>query len=106
MIFDEPTVGLDASELENMAQVLQSTLQDKTVLVVSHDMDVVAENLDRIILIDDGRVTGDAPAQEFFGYDKKMESASIQPPQIVRLSRNLGQSILALKVDQFLRNFG
>ncbi len=105
VIFDEPTAGLDANELEMLARVLQSLRQDKTVLVVSHDMDFVAENLDRIILMDEGRVTVDASAQEFFGYDIQIESAGIHPPQMVRLSRNLGQSKLALKIDQFLHNF-
>ena len=54
VIFDEPTAGLDASELEMLAQVLQGSLKGKTVVMISHDMDFVAENLDRIILIDGG----------------------------------------------------
>ena len=39
MVFDEPTAGLDASELELLAKVLKSLRKEKTVLVISHDMD-------------------------------------------------------------------
>jgi energy-coupling factor transport system ATP-binding protein len=106
VIFDEPTAGLDANQLEMLAQILQRLRQEKTVLVISHDMDFVAENLDRIILMDAGQVTVDASAQEFFGYDSQIESAGIHLPQMVRLSRNLGQSKPALKVDQFFQVFG
>jgi len=105
VIFDEPTAGMDASEVEMLAQVLQSPLKGKTVLVISHDMDFVAENLDRIILIDDGRVSLDATTRDFFGNDIQIRSHGYLAPQLVRLSRKLEQSSLALNVDQFLQYF-
>ncbi len=104
MVFDEPTAGLDASELELLAKVLKSLRKEKTVLVISHDMDFLAENLDRIVLLDEGRLIADAPAQEFFYHTHPIDSAFIHSPQIVRLSHSLGQAGLALKVDQFLQN--
>jgi energy-coupling factor transport system ATP-binding protein len=102
MVFDEPTSGLDAQELNMLAQILSSLRErNKTVLVISHDLDFVAENLGRVVLMDRGCVVADYSTQEFF-QNASCQSSSLQPPQIVRLSQQLGQAETALTVEQFL----
>jgi energy-coupling factor transport system ATP-binding protein len=105
LVFDEPTGGMDTQELNLLAQVLRTLRgRDKIVLVISHDLDFVAENLGRVILLDHGRVVMDAPASEFFQSASRQPSYFLQLPQIVQLSQRLGQPQAALTVEQFLEN--
>ena len=49
LIFDEPTAGLDAKEQEQLGQVIASLHQQgKTIVMISHDMDFLAENLNLV----------------------------------------------------------
>ncbi len=103
LIFDEPTAGLDASEQEQLGKVIASLHQQgKTILIISHDMDFLAENLDRFVLLQRGRIVLDAPAQDFFSQKRVLEACGVISPQITRLSQALKQPSLALSVEQFL----
>ncbi|PKN94729.1 MAG: ABC transporter ATP-binding protein [Chloroflexi bacterium HGW-Chloroflexi-6] len=103
VIFDEPTAGLDAKEQEQFGRVISFLHQEgKTVLVISHDMDFLAENFDRFLLIKKGQLILDAPAQHFFEQDLILKASAIAAPQITKLSQNLGQSPAALSIEQFI----
>ena len=103
LVFDEPTAGLDAREQEQLSQVIAWLHQQgKTIVVISHDMDFLAETMDRFILLHQGLVALDAPAQQFFKQKVLLETSGLVAPQITRLSQSLRHSDLALSVDQFL----
>jgi energy-coupling factor transport system ATP-binding protein len=103
LVFDEPTAGLDANEQEQLGKVLHSLhFQGKTILVISHDMDFSAENLDRFVLMHRGQVALDAPATNFFEQIAPLETSGLVAPQITRLSQRLGHYPLALRVEEFL----
>ena len=103
LILDEPTAGMDANEQELVSQMISILHQQgKTILVISHDMDFVAENLDRVILMQQGQIGLDAPAQSFFSTAKSIETYRLNLPQITRLNRYLGNSHDVLNVEQFL----
>ena len=103
LVFDEPTASLDAKEQEQFEQVIALLhRQGKTIILISHDMDFVAENMERFVLLRKGRVALDAPAQHFFGQAELLETLGIIAPQITRLGRRLGHSHLALSVEQFI----
>ncbi len=105
LVLDEPTAGLDARELAQLGDILRLLRhQGKTVLVITHDMDFVAENLERVVLLQRGRVALDAPVQAFFADVDGLEAYGLIAPQITRLSRRLGHSPLALRVEQLLGN--
>lgn len=82
LIFDEPTAGLDA----HARRLLQGTLQnlhesgEATVLVVSHDMDLLAEMATRIVLLHDGLVLADAPPVEVFSRSREIRRAGLEAP--------------------------
>ena len=71
--------------------------------MISHDMDFLAENLDRFVLIQRGRIILDAPAQDFFAQKVVLEACGVISPQIARLSCNLNRSRIALSVEKFLK---
>ncbi len=103
LVLDEPTAGLDANEQEQLSQVIDILHQQgKTVLVISHDMDFLFENLDRFVLLRAGQIVLDAKTQQFFSYTEALKTCGLVAPQMVRLSQALGRELLVATVEQFL----
>ena len=60
IILDEPTTGLDPEEADRIMHILRSLSEaGHTVLMVSHDMSMVARHAQRIIQMDNGTITSD-----------------------------------------------
>lgn len=103
LVLDEPTAGLDAREMGQLSDLMASLHQQgKTLLVISHDMDFVAENLDRLVHLHQGQIIQDTTIEDFFGQVGAEEMSGLVAPQITRLSQRLGRTRLAISVDQFL----
>jgi branched-chain amino acid transport system ATP-binding protein len=63
-VLDEPAAGLSAAETRDMIEVLRSTIGQRGLILVEHDMDVVYALVDRITVLDYGRVlTEGTPAE-------------------------------------------
>ena len=105
LILDEPAASLDAKEQELLGQMIARLHQQgKTILVISHDMDFVAENLERVVLMRQGQIVLDAPAPLFFSQPERPQTAGLVLPQITRLNRRLGNPHAVLNVEQFLKD--
>ncbi len=103
IVFDEPTAGLDSKEQEQFSKVISLLhRQGKTVIVISHDMDFLIENIDRLVLIVSGKIVLDASVQQFFEQDQMLKASGLIAPQIIRLSRQMGHSHPSTSVEQFL----
>jgi energy-coupling factor transport system ATP-binding protein len=63
--------------------------QGKTIIMISHDMDLVATYADRLVIMSDAKIIADGPKREVFGMDDVMKQAFLKPPQITQLSRRL-----------------
>lgn len=61
VVLDEPTLGLDVETSRELRRELRSTVEDEgvTVLLCSHDMDVIQAVCDRVIIMNDGRIVAD-----------------------------------------------
>lgn len=60
LVLDEPTAGLDGAGIELLSRLIRElTAQNRSVLVVSHDLDFCYETLERVILLREGRITLD-----------------------------------------------
>lgn len=91
LILDEPTTGLDYKECMQMMHAIQQlNAKGVTVLMVCHDMEVVLDFADRVLVMAQGKVIADDSARAIFRNPKAMEAASVLPPQIIQLSMNLG----------------
>ena len=92
VVLDEPTTGLDFRECEKvMAIIRRIHEQGATVIMVCHDMEVVADYATRCIVMSDGRVAADGPVFEVLRDRTVLERASLVPPQIVDISLTLAQ---------------
>lgn len=57
MIFDEPTAGQDLVGIQRLSDILKEMLQKgKTLITITHDMEFVAENFDRVIVMANKRL--------------------------------------------------
>lgn len=87
LVFDEPTAGLDPYEISLLIATLKKLKsENKTVIVISHDMDFVAENISRVISLADGRKVFDGSVRDLFGRPALMTDCGLRWPQVVQLS--------------------
>lgn len=83
IVMDEPTIGQDYSQKEKLRQfIIQLNTQGKTVVVVTHDVEFVAECNPRIVLMSDGRIIADGSGKSVLTDVDLLARASIVPPQI------------------------
>jgi energy-coupling factor transport system ATP-binding protein len=92
LIFDEPTTGQDFKgrrELADIAKWLNE--MGRTVLMVTHDMDLIAEYTQRLIVMGSGRVLLDGPTAEVFQQVETLAETFITPPQVTQLAQALAE---------------
>lgn len=90
VVLDEPTTGLDYRECEKVMGIVRE-LHDAgtTVIMVCHDMEVVADYAQRVIVMADGGVVADGPTFDVLRQSEVMRRASLLPPQIVDIAMRL-----------------
>jgi ABC-type multidrug transport system fused ATPase/permease subunit len=64
LLLDEPTENLDADQRNRLIQVIREYANERTCLVISHDLNFVAAVADRILVIDKGRVVDQGTHEE------------------------------------------
>lgn len=93
VLLDEPTSGLDYREcMTVMETVREMAERGCAVIMVCHDMEVVSDFAERVVVMAGGRVLADGRAAEVFSRPEVMEAASIEAPQVAQLSRALALS--------------
>ena len=91
LILDEPTAGLDPQgrvEILDLIKGLQ-TKSHMTILLVSHSMEDVAEYVDRILVMNHGRVVYDGTPKEVFAHYKELEDIGLACPQVTYVMHDL-----------------
>ena len=90
LILDEPTTGLDYKEcMQIMEYVKALNARGITVIMVCHDMEIVLDYTDHIIVMHDGKITADGPTRTIFQDPKALCSSALLPPQIIGLAARL-----------------
>jgi len=98
VILDEPTIGQDHRQKEKLRQfIVQLNRQGKTVVVVTHDVEFVAECNPRVVLMNSGKIVADGEAKKILTDTVLTLTASIVPPQITQIF--LGLTDLGLSSD-------
>ena len=86
VILDEPTIGQDHLQKENLRQfIVQLNAQGKTVVIVTHDVEFVAECNPRVVLMAEGKILTEGPARDILTNPDLILKASIVPPQITQI---------------------
>jgi energy-coupling factor transport system ATP-binding protein len=90
LIIDEPTIGQDYAQKEKLRNfITQLNSQKKTVIIVTHDVEFVAECNPRVILMSAGRVVADGGAKEVLTNSQLVQRAALTLPQITEVFSRL-----------------
>ena len=90
VVLDEPTIGQDHAQKERLIHFLvQLRTQGKTTIIVTHDVEFVAECKPRVVLMADGRVIADGPVKEIMTNVEALSKASVSPPEITKVFSKL-----------------
>ncbi len=87
IILDEPTTGLDFRECVKVMDIISQLHQSgATVIMVCHDMEVIGDFAERVVVMSAGKVIDQGPTFEVFRHRSTLEEANLIPPQIVDIS--------------------
>lgn len=109
IILDEPTAGLDPMSRNNLLNSLKRLQTDKakTIIIVSHNMEDMANYVERLIVMNDGRVVFDDIKKNVFKYVEQLEQIGLDVPEVTKAmnvlkERNYNVSGNALTVKEAL----
>lgn len=91
LILDEPTAGLDPRGREEILEQIKQlqTETGMTIILVSHSMEDVAEYVDRIIVMNKGKVMYDDDPKEVFTHYRELEEVGLAAPQVTYIMKAL-----------------
>ena len=103
LIFDEPAVGFDpqsSKELMNLIKELHN--KGKTIIVITHDMDLVNEYAQKVFLLERGRLAFEGTPSELFsfiqGYDR------LDVPSVIKVATKLKEKGMDIDISQIRNN--
>ena len=87
LILDEPTAGLDPVGSEQILQNIRDYHDAKgaTVILVSHSMEEVARNVDRLVVVNDAVIPLSGTPREVFAHEEELVSMGLDVPQVTRV---------------------
>ncbi|MGL4483635.1 MAG: energy-coupling factor transporter ATPase [Anaerovoracaceae bacterium] len=106
LILDEPTAGLDPKTHKNILEMIVKIHRKKKgiTIIVSHNMDDIAELCEKILVMDSGKVIMEGTAKEIFDAAKSLEELGLALPSAKQLSEkvkvlgiDIGDEIITLK---------
>lgn len=99
LVLDEPTAGLDPKGRDEILGQIKKLREETgmTIVLVSHSMEDVAEYVDRIIVMNQGRVMYDDTPREVFKNYRELEEVGLAAPQVTYVMHKLWDG--GLKVD-------
>ena len=85
LVLDEPTSGLDPRGAQQIVSILKALHREgRTIVLISHDMDLIAEVAEKAIVLNDGRLWGIGTPEEVFHSLMEAEDIGLETPRTVR----------------------
>ena len=91
LVLDEPTAGLDPKGREEILDLIVQLRKESgiTIVLVSHSMEDVAKYVDRIIVMNQGKIAYDDTPHEVFKHYKELEQMGLAAPQMTYVMNKL-----------------
>lgn len=106
ILLDEPTANLDIATKKHVVHMLETLKEHvKTVIIATHDMQLVAEWATRIIVMHNGEIIADGNKHAIFSNNLLLQKAGLVIPQIIELSLKLGLSKPLFTIEEFCSYF-
>ena len=98
LILDEPSAGLDPAGRQSMLENIRNYHKEKgtTVVMVSHSMDEVAENVDRIAVLANAGVVMSGTPHQVFSRAQELLDVGLNVPQVTQVAMELKRQGLAI----------
>ncbi len=106
LLLDEPTANLDIATRREILSVL-TDMKDviQTAVIATHDMQLVCQWADRVVVLCQGKVVADGPVDEIFSRQDVAQQVGIRPPEIFTMARSLNPNALCYTIDEFAACF-
>ena len=103
IIFDEPTVGFDPRSSKDLMNLIVGLhKQGKTIIVITHDMDLVRRYAQRVLLLEKGKLAFEGSPSELFNFVQDYDRLEI--PQVIRLAMKLKEKGVDIDVSSIRRS--
>lgn len=90
IVLDEPTTGLDFRECQKVMEIVARLHREgKTIVMVCHDMEVVGDYAQRIVVMTRGELVAQGPTFQLLRNPEVLRRADLVPPQVVAVSMEL-----------------
>jgi len=87
LIIDEPTTGLDWKSGSEVMGILRELNKDgHTIVVITHDMEIVAQDAKRTVVLHQGKLLLDGPTDIVLSKIDELKKTYLEPPQITRFA--------------------
>lgn len=95
LILDEPTVGLDPFTKIELLEFLKelNEKQNKTIVIITHDMEVVSKYIKRVVVLNNGEIVFDGPKVDLFKDDNILEKYNLDYPETVLILKELNKRL-------------
>ncbi len=104
VVFDEPTLGQDLKQKERLGKFLwRLNDEGKAIVVVTHDVEFVADYIDEVVLLSDGKIVARGRAQEILTDRDLLKKVRLLPPQLAETAFLLERTLNLKLEGNFLR---
>ena len=88
LLFDEPTANLDQPSIRNLIELVKELKKKYTILIVEHNVELVKEVCDRVLLMNDGKVFIEDRTDDVFG-SKEYGKVMLPPHNMKEITNQL-----------------
>ena len=95
LVFDEPTVGLDPLGKKELLSLLKeiNEVHHKSIIFITHDMEVVAEAAKRVIVLKNGKITFDGDKDRLFRNEGLLKEYSLDYPSLIKILKRMKKEL-------------
>jgi len=103
LILDEPTAGLDPQGKKEIYALLHELRQKfvRIVIIISHDMNEIAANCNRVAVMKNGKIVYDLPPKELFLLTKDLQELNLTVPQTTKIANMLCENGIDIERNIF-----
>lgn len=95
LILDEPTVGLDPFTKLELLEFLKdiNEKQGKTIIIITHDMEVVSKYIKRVVVLNRGEIVFDGAKRDLFSQDNLLHKYNLDYPETILILKELNKKL-------------
>ena len=103
LIFDEPTEGFDPQSSKDLMNLITEFHKNgKTIIIITHDMDLVNTYTKRVVMLERGQVTFDGTPNELFSHIKGYDR--LDTPSVIKVAEKLKEKGMDININQIHTN--